>query len=81
MLVSVNGYYNGSTIAIDEADKKAFSFGDKVIVTKVNKQNSYLDNRASRRKELLKSKSFVIKTDRTVEEINKEIKSGRSERF
>lgn len=83
MLAAVKGYYDGIQIVIDEKDRNNLNVGDEVVVTilgQVSMQKS--ETREEKRKRIIESDLYVIRSGRTVEEIDGYIRELRdNDRF
>lgn len=83
MLAAVKGYYDGTKIVVDEADRKTLNIGDEVIITILDRINTTKkEMRADKRRRIIDLEKYVVPCGRSAEEIDKCIRESRdNDRF
>ena len=79
MLAAVKGYYDGQQIIVNENDRKNLYAGDELIITILNSGRRENDIRLEKRQKLIDSAAYVMKTERTAEEVDAYIKELRND--
>lgn len=78
MPTTVNGYYDGTQVVVDESERGYLNTGDRLLINIIRNTGSPVtEDLAARRIHMIESEEFVIPTGRSTREIDSGIRELR----